>query len=1272
MCNVWGMNVSAKQNNIVYWHKNIDNLVSIFTETKLKNKICPWIINKFDDVQVFTSGLDSGYLGAGVVVVMDFFLARHVCKVSEVSGWLLSIKLLFKNKLSVLILGLYAGASSVVWFSQADEINSLIAKAVNESFFIILGGDFNENSSHKSASFKKCFDLSLVNSLVGSPAVKMPTWKNSRGVKKTIDYVFVSPNLVNAIANREVLNVSKHFDMDHQAVSVSLGLGGLLDMCLNFICTQANKDCWKFNIKSVDEARWLEFKNASAANASMFSDAFGVADIIRKIMVLLAGGTFKKKWFKGFDGVFTKTSSRFHKLELLVSKLVKALRLASSDVVKSLFLSGSNFDLIRSALAKAKKSYCSFKLLEFKHVEKSSIKQAIGKRIESFELNKGHTIRSVLECPFHKVVLDHLVVEDELIVEPDLVKSKDLPDGKVAGLSGISNELWKHCDKSVLDLLLVFLNSCLVGELVPGPWKEAWEGVLTNTHLIALIEMAHKIFSKIFSDRISLACSTFEVFYGDNFSVLKGTMMQSLIFAIDSVVENALEKNHKLWLVLQDMRKAYNSVGWEHLRKSLVRIKMCDRFIRFFGSIHNGRVNRVMTDFGLTNGYCVHDRLNQEEVFLSLLWHIFYDSLLCKVKRQESVCGYRMNSHFISKTGRVDPQAGLTSFFTAGAFVDDTIWVGSSQAAIQHIFNVAMMDPHLTISGSPISIAKKGESHHYFGIFLSSKGFLKPSLTKVQTDVQFFVNLVLRKAVSDKQCAYLVSAVFFPIISYRTQFSFVSDALVCKILKSKSELPHDFPSDALHHLSLYNLKTFEQIQAKNKSAFVVAFVNSISALSWRPHHLLLFSARIGISPLNNFLVGVIRIFSGYDLSLGGTPMSLVLGEHYFFKCVFSLRHYGIAFVEQLCDHNGDIFSWGIFKHWKRLNPCGPVPLWFDLSVQFLGSVVPPSICPSFVENCASSDVCLFHSFGVICDILLTVDTAHLSRNTSGNCKDSLRKNPRQWVDFSSAFEKEYINTHNNQELKNNLHHNSKKKAFRCCPAESALTYYINTRINYHIGKEEEPHDAKLGLYRELSQYTTKEVTVIAATIVKIHREIEQYANKNFPIFIGNTRECANKTKENLETNQESNQQKLGTPAQTPKKTVTQSIKKQCIYLPEDKSYHFSPENKIQIPLGAASSSTSTPQTPRTPSYTDKIKQRNWRDIPITGGYSSLFQNPLFQPKFRTGFENRKEESKSESAKETSKKTITRPVTGTSNQSRNQETRDQEEELDIREATFRNA
>ncbi|KAG9301020.1 hypothetical protein G9A89_015756 [Geosiphon pyriformis] len=134
------------------------------------------------------------------------------------------------------------------------------------------------------------------------------------------------------------------------------------------------------------------------------------------------------------------------------------------------------------------------------------------------------------------------------------------------------------------------------------------------------------------------------------------------------------------------------------------------------------------------------------------------------------------------------------------------------------------------------------------------------------------------------------------------------------------------------------------------------------------------------------------------------------------------------------------------------------------------------------------------------------------RNTSDNCKDSLREDLRQQeetkvvtktptltvLEFCHAI---YTQNQSNLELPEG-----------CCPTESALTYYINTRINYYIEKEEEPHNTKLGLYRELSQYTTKEVAVIATTIVKIHRKIKQYANKNFLISTRNTKECTNKPK----------------------------------------------------------------------------------------------------------------------------------------------------------------
>ncbi|KAG9284330.1 hypothetical protein G9A89_007485 [Geosiphon pyriformis] len=603
--------VDSFGDDIIHWHIEKNNLVSIFTESKLREKIRPWIVNKYDGVRVFTSGLESGYLGAGVTVIMNFFLARHVCKVSEVPGRLLSIKLLFKNKLSVSILGLYAGASSAVRFSQAGEVNSLIAKAVNESSFIVLSGNFNEDGSHRCASFKKCLDLGLVNALGGSSCGKLPTWSNSQGVAKTINFMFVSSNLVNAIVGRNVFGVGKYFDTDHQAVSVLVGLGDLLDVQLNSVRRQANRDCWKYDCKGADDVKWAKFKEDTVANAAVFHDNFLAARVLsdldlmwvalRKVMCLSAEVVFRKKWFKEYDKIFNKDSSKFHKLELLVSKLVRAFHIDSAEeftslldrwegldsvnasAVKSLFLSGSHFNAIWSVLYKVKKFYHASKMSEVERVRESQIRSAIDKRIKSFELDKSHIIRSVLECPFHKVTLDHLVVDGELVLEPALVKAKvdapleyvfnnafsgvislidfdemssvvlNLPDGKAAGLSSISNKLWKHSDKSVLDMLLVLLNVCLECESVPGPWKKAWvsmipkpyewKNVLTNTHPIALVKMARKILSKVLLDRISLACSVFDVLRGNNFSVLKGTTTQSPIFAIGSVVEDALEKN---------------------------------------------------------------------------------------------------------------------------------------------------------------------------------------------------------------------------------------------------------------------------------------------------------------------------------------------------------------------------------------------------------------------------------------------------------------------------------------------------------------------------------------------------------------------------------------------------------------------------------------------------------------------------------------------------------------------------------------------------------
>ncbi|KAG9305464.1 hypothetical protein G9A89_021182 [Geosiphon pyriformis] len=114
-------------------------------------------------------------------------------------------------------------------------------------------------------------------------------------------------------------------------------------------------------------------------------------------------------------------------------------------------------------------------------------------------------------------------------------------------------------------------------------------------------------------------------------------------------------------------------------------------------------------------------------------------------------------------------------------------------------------------------------------------------------------------------------------------------------------------------------------------------------------------------------------------------MSLVLDEPRFHKCVLSLNYYGITFMKQLHDRYGVAFSWKTFKRWKRLDSCGPVPVWFDISVWFLGSVVLSSGCSLPVSDHTSPDICFSRNFDMVCDNLLDIDTAvRLSVYTDGS------------------------------------------------------------------------------------------------------------------------------------------------------------------------------------------------------------------------------------------------------------------------------------------------
>ncbi|KAG9303546.1 hypothetical protein G9A89_018442 [Geosiphon pyriformis] len=847
------------------------------------------------------------------------------------TGHLILVRFLFKCKILVIFLGLYAGTSAEIRFGLVSEINSLIAKAVNSSSFVVLGGDFNENGSKKSASYKFCLDIELVNLFQEHSLVKTSTWDNSRGILKVIDFIFVSSNLASAVVLYIVNDMLKFFNTDHKSISVL-----------------------KFKLENANKTQWVHFKKLFLAGLLTYSTKFQEV----KNNMHAADVIFSRHWFSEYDCSKNRQSSKFFKLKLLVSRIIKAF--SSGDLLESdrfvkvwsavdnektsklagLVLNGAGLSKLLKHLLIVKKEYWKSKYYESRASEDAAIKKTINYYMENFCSDKGRIIKSVLEHLFCKVVLNHLVVDNKLVIEPGEIKLKYMSLNYVddCAFFGVMKEI--NMEKL----------SLVVGNL-PNK-KAAGLSRIPNEGSGFSLEAAKFMFNTECDSYIleeNIAYNKFNVLCGDNFLVLKGISTQSPIFAVGSIVRDALKKNKELWLVLQNMHKAYNS------------------FISFFGGIHESQINRVMMDFGLLNGYKIHNGLDQS-----------------KVKRHEHLCSYYIDIQFVARTDRVETVRKKTSFLAASAFVDGTIWVKSSQALTQYILNIAseffiindilinndktvailinqgVKDVLLLINGLLISIAKKNEFHRYLGIFLFTESIFKPSLAQAHKNVKFFSNMMLKKAIMNKQFFYLVSVVLQPIVGYWIQFSFVS----LDSLKAKAALLHDFSNEVLYHLSLYGLKPFEQIQSEGKLASLVSFSNKCSilgclfehrfldlqVLEWFLLNFLQFPVKLCVSPINNFLARIVRIFLENELSLVNNLSSAfrgsckflifnILEKSMYYDSVLSLKHFGIAFGNRLLDKKGVVMDWKTFRQWKRLDPRGPVLYWFTLVFKFMNNVI---------------------------------------------------------------------------------------------------------------------------------------------------------------------------------------------------------------------------------------------------------------------------------------------------------------------------------------------
>ncbi|GBC25423.2 RNA-directed DNA polymerase from mobile element jockey-like [Rhizophagus irregularis DAOM 181602=DAOM 197198] len=218
------------------------------------------------------------------------------------------------------------------------------------------------------------------------------------------------------------------------------------------------------------------------------------------------------------------------------------------------------------------------------------------------------------------------------------------PNGKASGPFMITYEMLKHLGSRTSALLLILIQACLSKADIPDLWRQAmvfpipkpheWKCQLKNTRPITLLEVIRKSLVKLFYNRLSTIMASHDVLKGGNFAGLPGGSCRDPIITLESIIHDADINKNPLWILSQDISKAFDSVDLTMLRFTLERIRLSASAVKFILSLFMKRTNRVFTVHGSTPAYRVRIGIDQGEVISPLLWVIYIDPLLTILKNE--------------------------------------------------------------------------------------------------------------------------------------------------------------------------------------------------------------------------------------------------------------------------------------------------------------------------------------------------------------------------------------------------------------------------------------------------------------------------------------------------------------------------------------------------------------------------------------------------------------------------------------------------------------
>jgi hypothetical protein len=224
-------------------------------------------------------------------------------------------------------------------------------------------------------------------------------------------------------------------------------------------------------------------------------------------------------------------------------------------------------------------------------------------------------------------------------------------------------------------------------------------------------------------------------------------------------------------------------------------------------------------------------------VISPLIWRIFYDPLLTKVKRN-TLLGYELE---VSWRESLEEEREKTKRVRQAvvAFADDTTWISSSKEQLEETIKIAeeffkindiqinlfksklitintkasIEERKVIVDKQEVYASKEKEAVRFLGIWIGQKLGKKQIVAKAKQIVRLFANMIRKKIVSTSQVLYINNVCLMPKLEYILQNTFLTKDECEKIqqpymmmAKNRIGLARTVPNTVMSHSGILSMR----------------------------------------------------------------------------------------------------------------------------------------------------------------------------------------------------------------------------------------------------------------------------------------------------------------------------------------------------------------------------------------------------------------------------------------------------------------------------------